>query len=225
MSEERVSLGLGLPEDHELLLPCAWKDHPLSKKTQKLVKRVRNRCLETGREAYAIFGASGAGKDTFIREVDPAIHVRFGDVMKDLAFKFNMVPHNREYYEKNRSARFEKLYNGKEPLDAWIALDIIRQYNPFIFIEISLENLLDSLRHDKTRAPVIFSGMRTEAGLEITSAIVTQDKNFIRVERPGQPIPDNATLDELCARYPAKTIVYNEGAEALIVALGKDVIK
>ena len=130
--------------------------------------------------------------------------------MKDLAYEYGMVPYPREHYEKNREARHEILLNGKTALDAWIALDVLRHYNPFVFVNIGLEKLYDSLAFNVYEYPIVFSGMRTELGLDVVKEICG-DANTFRVEREGHTPPKNATLDELQVLYPVAKLVQNNG--------------
>lgn len=207
----RPCLGLGLPEDHVTLLDCHWKEHPQSLKTQDLILQVKSYPIPI----YGVTGASGAGKDTFVEGSSNPVHIRFGDVMKDWAYEFGMVPHDRTYYENNREARYDKLPCGRTPLDAWISLDVIRTYNPFVFVERSLENLLHSLElySDGTlqSKSIVFSGMRTELGLDVVRELAMR---MYRVERPGHIPPSGATLDELQVIYPVDEVIQNESTEA-----------
>lgn len=209
----RVATQLGLPEDHVTLLDCYWRDHPLAAKTIDLVEEILKHKENDGWKIYGITGESGSGKDSCVDAILFKQHMRFGDFMKEWAHELGMVPHPREYYEQNREARFEKLPNGKTPLDAWIALDIIREYNPFVFVEAGLKAVLDNMKHSKSMGceatiPIIFSGMRTELGLDIVREI---SNKMIRVEREGHEPPENATLDELQVIYPVDQIINNNG--------------
>jgi hypothetical protein len=169
-----------------------------------------------GVKFFGVTGASGSGKDTFVDQavnfsftgIGKVHHIRFGDVMKDMAYELGMVPYDRKYYELNREARFEILPNGKTALDAWISLDIIRTYNPFIFIEKSLRYLVkDSNLGDSDM--VIFSGMRTEAGLKVVEAL--SPEGMIRVVRDGHVPPEGAVLDELQVQWPVNSFMRNSG--------------
>jgi len=221
----RPALETGLPNDHVCMLGMHWKDHPQAQRTMVLVEKIKNRLVYSDRNAYAVTGASGSGKDSFCDGVYKVSNVRFGDVMKDLAFKYGMVPHSTSVYEANRSWRHEPLNNGKTALDAWIALDVIRHYNPFVFVEIGLTKLCRELDISEstnigTHLPVVFSGMRTELGLDVVREICGH-KNMFRVEREGHTPPKNATLDELQVLYPVHSTVYNNCTLENLHALAK----
>jgi hypothetical protein len=207
----RVATQLGLPEDHVTLMDCYWRDHPIALKTKTLVEEILEKKKEDGWKIYGITGASGSGKDSCVDAIFHKMHMRFGDFMKDWAHELGMVPHDRVHYENNREARNEKLWNGKTALDAWIALDVIRHYNPFIFVESGLQSVLNQMDRAKAlgvegTVPLIFSGMRTELGLDIVREI--SDSTF-RVIREGHEPPKNATLDELQVIYPVDAVIVN----------------
>jgi len=177
-----------------------------------LVDDVRASLLKKNCKVVSVIGVSGSGKDTFVEALQEkypnSIHVRFGDVMKDMAYDLGMVPFDREYYEDTREERHIILPNGKTALDAWIALDVIREYNPYVFIEKSLDDLLVALSNDPFDIPlVIFSGMRTEAGLKVSFGL--SDVSY-RIERNHTP-PDNATLDALQVQWPVGRVIKNYG--------------
>ena len=208
----RPALVTGLPDDHVCMLGMPWKEHPQSQETQELICEIQDRMEYRGMRAYAVTGASGSGKDSFCDGVDSFRNIRFGDVMKDLAYQFGMVPHDREYYEKNRDARYIAMPNGKTPLQAWIALDILREYNPFVFVEHGLKKLIGNFRASAqydTR-PLLFSGMRTELGLDVVREICGHE-NMFRVHREGHVASKEAILDNLQVLYPVSRIVYNGG--------------
>ena len=207
----RVATQLGLPENHVTLMECYWRDHEISAKTKDLVEEIIEMKEKDGWKIYGITGASGSGKDSCVDAVPLKMHMRFGDFMKDWAHELGMVPHPREYYENNREARHEKLWNGKTPLDAWIALDVIRHYNPFIFVEAGLQSVLNQMKYASDlgvagSSPIIFSGMRTELGLDIVREI---SNAMFRVVREGHEPPKNAILDELQVIYPVDMIIEN----------------
>lgn len=211
----RPCLQLGLPKDHVTLLNCWWGHHPKAAKTLGLIEEIKHLIKVAKKKVhiYGVTGASGSGKDTFVDGCLVApVNIRFGDTMKDMAYEFGMVPGDREFYEKNRYARNQTLDNGKTPLDAWIALDVIREYNPFIFVEKGLERLLwdhikCSVGSYGNRNPIVFSGMRTELGLDVVRELA--DRMF-RVVRKGHEPPVNATLDELQVLYPVDKIINND---------------
>ena len=214
-NSNRPALETGLPNDHVCMLGMHWKDHPQAQRTMVLVEKIKNLLAYSDRNAYAVTGASGSGKDSFCDGVYKVSNVRFGDVMKDLAFKYGMVPHSTSVYEANRSWRHEPLNNGKTALDAWIALDVIRHYNPFVFVEIGLTKLFRdiSISEDNNLGlslPVLFSGMRTELGLDVVREICGPE-NMFRVVREGHLPPKNATLDELQVLYPVHKEIQNNG--------------
>lgn len=219
MSRARPCLDLGLPLDHVTLMDCYWKDHPQATKTIELIEWLKSLCTMKDKPVniYGVTGASGSGKDTFVNGSDTGYrHIRFGDVMKDMAYEFGMVPYDREYYEENRSARFDILPCGRTPLAAWISLDVIRTYNPFIFVEHSLERLIKEELlievGDRFRThPIVFSGMRTELGLSVVRELAG---TMFRVERDGHKPPKEAVLDELQVLYPVDEVIKNEGTES-----------
>ena len=209
----RVATQLGLPEDHVTLMNCYWREHPQAAKSMELVHTIQTYKELDGWKIYGMTGASGSGKDSCVDAIIHKQHMRFGDFMKEWAYALGMVPHPREYYEEHREARFEKLPNGKTPLEAWIALDIIRAYNPFVFVEAGLQSVVQNMEHAKSLGlegtiPIIFSGMRTELGLDIVREI---SNNMFRVERGGHIPPKNATLDELQIVYPVDQVIVNNG--------------
>jgi hypothetical protein len=165
-----------------------------------------------------VTGASGSGKDSFVDAMNPDHHIRFGDVMKDLAFDYGMVPHSRLYYELNREARHDVLPCGRTVLEAWIALDVLRQYNPFVFIEIGLERLVSTAFFGS--AHIVFSGMRTEAGLEVAEGL--SDISY-KVVRQDHVPPSAATLDELQVKWPCDKFIMNSGSLEELQELGRRV--
>ena len=209
---KRVCHTLGLPEDHVTLLGCNWMNHPQAAKTVELCLKLKSMCKSYGINIYGVTGASGSGKDSFVEAITHKRHIRFGDVMKDMAYEYGMVPYPRKHYEENREARHEVLPNGKTALDAWIALDVLRHYNPFIFVNIGLEKLVNEMNSESPITiydyPIIFSGMRTELGLDVVRDLGAE---YIRVVREGHEPPKNATLDELQVLYPVNGEVYNNG--------------
>ena len=209
----RVATQLGLPEDHVTLMDCYWRDHPQSAKTLKLVQSIQAYKELDGWRIYGMTGASGSGKDSCVDAIKTKQHMRFGDFMKEWAYELGMVPHPREHYEEHREARHDELPNGKTPLDAWIALDVIRAYNPFVFVEAGLVEVVKQMEQAKRMGvegsiPIIFSGMRTELGLDIVREI---SNSMFRVVREGHTPPKNATLDELQVIYPVDQIIVNNG--------------
>ena len=216
-----------LPDDHVTLLGCPWREHPQSKKTQGLVEEILDLKEAHGWSIYGVTGASGSGKDSLVDAVGFKNHTRFGDYMKDWAFELGMVPHNREYYENNREARFDKLPNGSNALSAWIALDVIRTYNPFVFIEAGLSSVINQAKYAEGMGlegtiPLIFSGMRTEVGLDIVREI--SDRMY-RVVREDHKAPKDATLDELQVIYPVDEVVTNNGTLEELQAKAEELLK
>lgn len=211
-NSERLRRAEGLlPDDHVTMLGMYWKLHPMAEKTIKLVEKIQRQAAIYKLPIVGVTGASGSGKDSCVEAVPYKVHMRFGDFMKDWAHELGMVPHDREHYETYREARFEELWNGKTPLDAWIALDVIRHYNPFVFVEAGLQKVLSYIRTELSLkncldTPIIFSGMRTELGLDVVADLGAK---YIRVERDGHEPPKNATLDELQVIYPVDVILEN----------------
>lgn len=161
-------------------------------------------------KVIGITGASGSGKDTFadliINSQYNVAHYRFGDVMKDLAYELGMVKYPKSAYEANRELRFEELPNGKTALEAWTALDVIREYNPFVFVGATLSKIIKDLEQNKPDI-IIFSGSRTEAGLRTVDSLADLT---IKMNREGNQkvLP----LDELQVRWTTDEVVQNNGS-------------
>ena len=174
--------------------------------------------VASGIKVYGVTGASGAGKDTFIEAVD-LDNFRFGDSMKDIAYRLGMTPYSREYCEQNREARFIQLPCGKNSLEAWISLDFLREWNPFVFISPSLERVYDRMCsgprpwNNPRHAPkaIVFSGMRTEVGLETVQKLVTDTGGkYIHIEREDHEPPKEAIMDKLQIAWPVDEVVHND---------------
>ena len=221
-NHKRKCFGL-LPEDSEEMLGCYWRNHPCSGRTQELIAKLQTLAERNDIGMYGITGASGAGKDTFIEQTERR-DVRFGDIMKDIAYKTRMVSFDKKQDAEDRSLRKEKLWNGKTAVSAWIALDIIRQYNPFAFIELSLEEVIHEIETEWDDYPIIFSGMRTEAGLDCVSELVGHE-NMIRVVKPGQDIVEEASLDKLITVYPTGKLVSNDGTKESLWRNAEKILK
>jgi len=182
----------------------------VSNETHGLVQRV-NQLKNQGDYTYIIgvVGISRSGKDTFVNAQGAGDDYRFGDIMKDMAYEYGMVPHSRKYYEENASARFDKLDNGKTALDAWIALDVIRSYNPAVFINETLKKIVRDMEIPFTGNNIItISGMRTLIGFAVCDLICD---DIVKVIRPNQKIVENATLDGDIDKCPYDQIVCNDG--------------
>lgn len=216
--ENSVSLLRKVVKQKQLLLDIPTEEDLRSYLTRQFIKDINDsKYKPLNLKVYGITGPSGAGKDTFVEELKQYMldeygtnlyHLRFGDFMKDLAFKLGMVPYSRKHYEKHRGDRFDELPNGKTPLSAWIALDVIREYNPYAFIEPTLKCFVNDVDLDMNEV-LVFSGMRTEAGLRTVSEVA--DK-MIHISRPTYKSHKDAVLDELQIMWPTDEIITNDGS-------------